>query len=196
MLVFDGYTCRIQYRVLQKLYENGIIAITLPAHTSYVLQPLDFSVFSPFKSALERNFSAAARVASQLDAFSITRCIHDAYDRSHVARNIKEGFEKTGLWIPKVGGASVVPLRSIPFFNLTHGTKRVLPTVDEVVNKHKKRARAFVRDETVMESGTVKINSTRGAHVTGEGVRSTIRVEEAKTAEDQRLADQRAQERM
>lgn len=124
MLVFDGYTCHIQYHVLQKFYWNGTIAITLAAHTSHVLQPLDVSVFSPFKSALERNFSAATRVASQLDEFSIARCIHDAYDRSHVARNIEEGFEKTGLCIPEVGAASVVALCSIPFFNLTHVTKK------------------------------------------------------------------------
>ena len=50
LLLLDGYASHVQYSVLYLLHQNNVVVIGLPAHTSHVLQPLDVSVFSSFKS--------------------------------------------------------------------------------------------------------------------------------------------------
>jgi hypothetical protein len=41
--------------------ENGIVMLTIPPHTSHRLQPLDKSVFGPFKAAYNRPMDAWLR---------------------------------------------------------------------------------------------------------------------------------------
>jgi hypothetical protein len=37
--------------VILKAREHGLDLLTLPSHTSYAMQPLDLSIFKPFKNA-------------------------------------------------------------------------------------------------------------------------------------------------
>lgn len=57
LLIMDGYSSHIAFRALKLLAENGIIVACLSAHTSYVLQPLDASIFGPMKEAFRRLLS-------------------------------------------------------------------------------------------------------------------------------------------
>ena len=57
LLLFDGYDCHVQYKVLQYLKENGVV-VALPAHTSHILQPIDVTVFCPFKSFYRVKFTS------------------------------------------------------------------------------------------------------------------------------------------
>ena len=51
LLIFDGYGSHWTYRVLRLFKDNGIVIVSLPSHTSHVLQPLDVGVFRPWKNA-------------------------------------------------------------------------------------------------------------------------------------------------
>ena len=49
LLVLDGHKSRVTLKSALLARENGIDMVLLPAHTSHLLQPLDVSVFKPFK---------------------------------------------------------------------------------------------------------------------------------------------------
>ena len=49
VLTFDGHGSHLTYRTIVKAMEENIIIVCLPPNTSRALQPLDVSVFKPFK---------------------------------------------------------------------------------------------------------------------------------------------------
>jgi len=54
LLIFDNHSSHIDYNVVKFAKDNSIILLTFPPHCSHALQPLDVSVFGPFKSALKK----------------------------------------------------------------------------------------------------------------------------------------------
>lgn len=50
LLIFDGHRSHVALSTIHEAKSLGIDLLTLPAHTSHKLQPLDVSVFSPFKT--------------------------------------------------------------------------------------------------------------------------------------------------
>lgn len=129
MLFFDGYASHIRYPVIQSMSESGIVAVSLPAHTSHELQLLDKSVFSPFKSLMERNLCQVSLGVSILDAFAIAGFISDAFSSSHNPDNITKGFHSTGIWVESEGTTSEAPLLNLPFYN---PNRDPLPYVSQV----------------------------------------------------------------
>lgn len=68
--------------MLHLFLSDRILVVALPAHLSHFLQPLDVSVFSAYKSYLQREIHNAARGKDEksrvLDAFDIAECITNA----------------------------------------------------------------------------------------------------------------------
>jgi hypothetical protein len=54
VLVLDDLGSHVILRVVYKAAKAWLDVIFLPSHTSYALQPLDVSIFSPFKCAFCR----------------------------------------------------------------------------------------------------------------------------------------------
>lgn len=104
--MYDGHSFHIKYCVLKRLRENRIIVIGLPVHLAHILQPLDISVYSQFKSHLQSAIQDASRGVNQLDSFLLSRIISEAYSASHVMGNVRSGFIHTGLWDWERGTAS------------------------------------------------------------------------------------------
>ena len=52
LLLYDGHTSHYTAQVIAEAKEQGIYLFALPPHTSHFLQPLDKSVFGPFKKKL------------------------------------------------------------------------------------------------------------------------------------------------
>lgn len=50
LLIFDGHGSHVEFKTVEVAKAMGIDFLTLPAHCSHKLQPLDVSVFSPFKN--------------------------------------------------------------------------------------------------------------------------------------------------
>ncbi|KAG5894224.1 hypothetical protein JTB14_002273 [Gonioctena quinquepunctata] len=50
LLIYDGPTTHIDTPTLKLALDNQIIVLTLPPHTSRMLQPLDLSVFNSMKN--------------------------------------------------------------------------------------------------------------------------------------------------
>ena len=52
LLIMDNAECHMSIHAVEYAIQNGIVIVTLPPHTTAKLQPLDVTVFGPFKSVL------------------------------------------------------------------------------------------------------------------------------------------------
>lgn len=69
--LMDSYAAYVRKCPLKLLRDTGIVLISLPAHKSYVIQPLDVSVFGLFKSNLQTLIYNTVRVGSFLEALDL-----------------------------------------------------------------------------------------------------------------------------
>jgi hypothetical protein len=58
ILIFDGHTSHISYRILKCAMDNNIHLLKLSSHLTDKLQPLDKCVFGPLKSCWEKKLIA------------------------------------------------------------------------------------------------------------------------------------------
>lgn len=100
LLILDGYRCHMAYPILKLLETHGIIVYALPAHTSGSTQPLDVSVFGPFKEHLRNCIEELATPFSTnvYDVFDYLKVMREAYGLAFTRKNVLSGFEKSGIW--------------------------------------------------------------------------------------------------
>lgn len=100
LLILDGFATHIDHFFQLICFREKVQLLYLPAHTSHFLQPLDVAVFAPLKAAY-RSFIRSVPVASLSSPASKQRFIR-AYEfaskQAISISNIKQGFEKTGIW--------------------------------------------------------------------------------------------------
>jgi hypothetical protein len=100
LLILDGHNSHVTLDVVYKAKQNGLDLLTLPSHTSHRLQPLDCSVFQPFKCAF-RGYRDAwtlqnrGRAAQKED---LAEWVSLALERALTPRNIMQGFKGIGIW--------------------------------------------------------------------------------------------------
>lgn len=105
VLFYDAFRAHMTARVIGILANSRIAVMVLPAHTSDRLQPLDVSVFGPFKHRTNqavndrlRSFVVASRSGLRFSSLDIWRCIQSGYRLSFSKENIESGFKKSGIW--------------------------------------------------------------------------------------------------
>ncbi len=74
--------------------------IILLSHSSHALQPLDVSYFKPFKTSFkkEKNNSMVRNNYNEPDKATFVTWVDKALDVVLSKRNIKSGFQVTGIW--------------------------------------------------------------------------------------------------
>ena len=91
LLWLDGHSTRSSVKASAALAAANVVCVTIPAHTSHILQPLDCGVFRTFKSKLSSTFerplddSTPAMRVSLLKAAA--RAAHAAVDSRRRAEN-------------------------------------------------------------------------------------------------------------
>ncbi|KAI5071644.1 hypothetical protein GOP47_0013895 [Adiantum capillus-veneris] len=100
LLILDGHGNHVSLEVVEQAQAAGIDIMTLPAHTSHKLQPLDVSVFKSLKVQFRKKRDiwqrrTTSRQASKAELASI---VAKAIKTSFTESNIKAGFETTGIW--------------------------------------------------------------------------------------------------
>lgn len=100
LLIYDAYRSHMHFQALKVLDEGGVIAFALPAHTSGTMQPLDVSVFAPWKSHIDKVLSSMCTPGTDnvFDVFDFCKIMKAAYCDAFTKENIQSGFQKTGLW--------------------------------------------------------------------------------------------------
>ena len=97
LLLLDGHTSR---SIIEWARSHNIILQVLPAHTSHVLQPLDVSVFGPFKAFYNKEcaFYMKRNLGQTVDKYCMGRIASNAYLKAMTPMNIISGFRKTGCY--------------------------------------------------------------------------------------------------
>lgn len=82
--------------------ENGIVLLSFPPHTTNHLQPLDVSVYDPFKTLYYEYTAANGWIDSHpgvpISIYDITAIVKEALPLAATPKNIFSGFKKTSIW--------------------------------------------------------------------------------------------------
>jgi hypothetical protein len=100
LLVLDGHNSHVTLEVIHKVAQVGIDMVTLPSHISHVLQPLDVSIFAPFKKAFrlirdEWVLNNGGRAPAKED---LAEWIHKGLKKASTEKNIRSGFRATSIY--------------------------------------------------------------------------------------------------
>lgn len=100
LIVLDNHASHLSVDMINYCRENGIVLLSFPPHTSHKLQPLDRSVYGPFK----RFYNAAAdswmknNPGKTMVIYNIPSLVKVALPNAATPRNITSGFTSTGIW--------------------------------------------------------------------------------------------------
>ena len=99
-MVLDGHKSHITLDVLQKAKTCGLDMISLPSHTSHVLQPLDVACFGPFKKVFKayRDLWNMQGKGNKVNKEHLAQWTFLALKKALTAPNIRAGFKGCGIW--------------------------------------------------------------------------------------------------
>lgn len=100
LLILDNHEAHISLKAIDFARANGIVMLTIPPHTSHRLQPLDKSVYGPFKSSYNRAMDAWLRnnQGKTMSIYDIPGLVAEAQLSAVTAKNILSGFQATGIF--------------------------------------------------------------------------------------------------
>ncbi|XP_059064427.1 MFS-type transporter clz9-like [Cryptomeria japonica] len=119
LLIFDGHQNHVALTTIHEAKSLGIDLLTLPTHTSHKLQPLDVSVFSPFKAHFksERSKWMAKHPHIEIRRTELVELASKAFKLALTSENIIVGFRRTEIW-PLNKDALYNDMRPSDAFNL------------------------------------------------------------------------------
>ena len=99
LLIMDNHESHISLKAIDTAKANGIVLLTIPPHTSHRLQPLDRSVYGPFKGAYNRAMDGWLRSnpGKTVTIYDIPLLVNEAQMSAVIPRNILSGFQSTGI---------------------------------------------------------------------------------------------------
>lgn len=99
LLVLDNHSSHLNVETLNLAKANGVVVLSFPPHCRHKLQPLDVSIFRPFKK-----YCAAAQETwlrnnpgKTLTIYDIPKIVVDSLPFAQTSINIINGFRKTGI---------------------------------------------------------------------------------------------------
>ena len=100
LLILDNHNSHITLQAIDLAKENGIVMLTIPPHTSHRLQPLDRSVFGPFKTAFNRAMDGWLRSnpGRRVTIYEIPHLVNEAHMAAMTPANAISGFRNTGIY--------------------------------------------------------------------------------------------------
>ncbi|XP_064120389.1 uncharacterized protein LOC135225046 [Macrobrachium nipponense] len=100
LLIMDNAECHMNIHVVEFAVKHGIVIVTLPPHTTDKLQPLDVSVFGPFKTFLRGllNDHSLMHPNEHVTVHQLQEFASEAWTEAITPSNIRGGFRSTGIW--------------------------------------------------------------------------------------------------
>lgn len=98
LILVDNHSSHLDSEVLDYCKENGITFLSFPAHCSHKLQPLDRSVYGPFKKFV--NSACDSWVTNNkrpMTIYDIPSVVRTALPNAATPNNIISGFRVTGI---------------------------------------------------------------------------------------------------
>lgn len=99
LLVFDNHESHMSIPVIDLAKSNGVVLLTFPPHTSHKLQPLDRTVFGPYKTYYNQAVSEwlLQNPGKPITLYQIAEIVGKAYPKAFTQHNITKGFSVTGI---------------------------------------------------------------------------------------------------
>lgn len=101
LLILDGHSSHSSaVNMLETARDNGVVLLCLPSHTTSALQPLDISVFGPFKKYYygETNNFMRTNPQKKMNRYNSGQLIAKAWIRAATAANAISGFRGSGIY--------------------------------------------------------------------------------------------------
>lgn len=99
LLLLDNHESHLDVEIIDFAKKNGIIMLSFPPHCSHQLQPLDKSVFGPFKKYLSSSQQAwhINNPGKAMSIYDIPNLVANALSKALTQGNILSGFKATGI---------------------------------------------------------------------------------------------------
>lgn len=99
LFIMDNHNSHLSVPAIEYCRSNGIVVLTLPPHTSNKLQPLDRTVFGPFKTFFNQGVTSwlLMHLGQTISIYDLPVICLQAWDRAATPTNIKAGFRCTGI---------------------------------------------------------------------------------------------------
>ena len=100
LLILDNHDTHISIETVDLAKNNGVVMLTLPPHCSHKLQPLDRSVYGPFKAFYNQAANAFMinHPGQPITIHNISQLISHAYPLAFTPKNISAGFSVPGIY--------------------------------------------------------------------------------------------------
>ena len=100
LLIVDGHNSHVTLDVVMKAMDVGLDLLTLPSHTTHRLQPLDVSIFAPFKKYFRRYRDAWVMKNRGKAACKeiLAMWVSLGLQRALTPSKIEGGFRGTSIW--------------------------------------------------------------------------------------------------
>ena len=100
LLILDNHELHTSLQAIDLAKSNGIVMVTIPPHASHQLQPLDRTVYGPFKAAYNRATDEWLRShpGQTITIYDIPSIANEAHVSAMTPRNIVSGFASTGIY--------------------------------------------------------------------------------------------------
>jgi len=94
LLIMDGHGFHVTIQALEQVVKVGVDMVTLLAHTSHALQPLDVTYFKPFKTTFrkERDSTMVKNNYLESNKATLATWVDKVLQQSLKKENIKSGF--------------------------------------------------------------------------------------------------------
>ena len=103
MLIIDGHESHISAEFDEYCKVNNIVTVSMPAHSSHLLQPLDVGLYSPLKPAYGYQINLFIRASiNHIIKSEFFIAYLAAHNKIFTEKNIKAGFRGAGIssWDP------------------------------------------------------------------------------------------------
>lgn len=99
LLILDGHNSHVTLEVAKAAMHIGLDLLTLPSHTSHALQPLDLSVFKPFKQhfRMYRDYWMSRNLDIPASKDILAQWVSLSLRKALTEKNIQSGFRKAGI---------------------------------------------------------------------------------------------------
>lgn len=99
LLILDNHESHISIQSLNLCKEKGVVMLTIPPHTSQKLQPLDRTVFGPYKGYYNSAMNGwmLSNPGKPIQIYDVAGLVGNAFKKAFTKENIEKGFEVAGI---------------------------------------------------------------------------------------------------
>ena len=99
LLILDNHSCHLGLEIITLAEKRGLAILTFPPHCSHRLQPLDVTVFGPFKTFYNRLANAwMTNPGRSISIYETAELSGAAFSKAFNLENITSAFKATGIF--------------------------------------------------------------------------------------------------